>query len=189
MKKEELVKLGLTEEQVKAVFALNGEDVNHAKTSVMAEKDAEIKSLTEQLSETQSTLKGFEGVNVEELQGKIKSLTDLMNERENQYKQDLADRDFNAMLDSSIAGVKGKNSKAIKALLDIDSLKGSKNQKEDLTAALEALKKENDYLFESKEPIKNSVGRVNQNGGEQPKIDSEKMALMRQACGLPPKTN
>ena len=35
------------------------------------------------------------------------------------------------------------------ALLDVDTLKASKNQAQDIEAALTALKKDNDYLFQS----------------------------------------
>ena len=38
--------------------------------------------------------------------------------------------------------------KAVKALLDVDALKASKNQRDDIDAALEALKKDAGYLFD-----------------------------------------
>ena len=45
----------------------------------------------------------------------------------------------------------------LKALLDVEKLKASKNQAEDIKSAIENVKKDNDYLFESAEPIKNPV--------------------------------
>ena len=50
---------------------------------------------------------------------------------------------------------KAKNAKAVRALLDIEAIKASKNQAADIAAALEKVKEENDYLFTSDEPIDN----------------------------------
>ena len=39
------------------------------------------------------------------------------------------------------------------ALLDVDTLKASKNQAQDIETALAGLKKDNDYLFQSTTPV------------------------------------
>ena len=52
------------------------------------------------------------------------------------------------LLDAAITGAKGKSTKAIRALLDIDTLRSSKNQETDIKAALEALRKDSGYLFD-----------------------------------------
>ena len=65
--------------------------------------------------------------------------------------------EFSSALDSALGASKARNSKAVRALLDIDALKASKNQTEDIRKAIEAVKAENDYLFESSEPIRNPV--------------------------------
>jgi hypothetical protein len=66
--------------------------------------------------------------------------------------------------------------------LDIDVLKASKNQTEDIKAALTAAKTENDYLFGSAEPIQNPIKPT---GGNPPAGDAT-MASMRAIMGLPP---
>ena len=43
-------------------------------------------------------------------------------------------------------------------MLDIDALKGSKNQSEDIKKALETVKESDAYLFGSNEPFMNAVG-------------------------------
>lgn len=48
----------------------------------------------------------------------------------------------------AIRKASGRNEKAIMALLDMDTLKASKNQSQDIEAAITALKKDNDYLFQ-----------------------------------------
>lgn len=59
---------------------------------------------------------------------------------------------FDGRIRDAITAAKGRNAKAIAALLDVDALRASKNQETDIRAALEALKKDNGYLFESETP-------------------------------------
>lgn len=56
---------------------------------------------------------------------------------------------FDASVKEAIRKASGRNEKAIMALLDVDALKASKNQAQDIEAAITALKKDNDYLFRS----------------------------------------
>lgn len=51
------------------------------------------------------------------------------------------------------------------ALLDVDALRASKNQETDIRAALEALEKDNGYLFESETPPPYSNGTGTNGGG------------------------
>ena len=61
------------------------------------------------------------------------------------------------MLLNAIKESKAKNAKAVRALLDIEAIKASKNQAADISAAIQKVKEENDYLFTSEEPIDNPV--------------------------------
>ena len=65
----------------------------------------------------------------------------------------MADRDFNDLLKSAISEADGKNVKAITALLDVDALKSSQNQKEDIAQALKSLAEAEDskMLFGAQE--------------------------------------
>ena len=67
------------------------------------------------------------------------------------HKKQLADLAFDGTLKEAITAVRRRNAKAIRALLDVDALKASKDQSANIKAALEGLKKENGYLFESGE--------------------------------------
>ena len=49
--------------------------------------------------------------------------------------------EFNSVLDGAISKSGAKNAKAVKALLDLESLKISKNQADDITKALDEIKK------------------------------------------------
>lgn len=134
-----------------------------------------------QLETAQNALKEFEGVDVKELQGKITNLQNDLATKDKEHQDKLADIEFNSVVDSCITSLKAKNAKAVKALLDLETLKKSKNQAEDVKAAIDAVKKDNDYLFDSDEPVNNPVkdtGNPNTGGGEFDK--------MRAAMGLPP---
>ena len=131
-----------------------------------------------QLDDATQKLEGFKGVNVEELQGKITALTDNLASQKAAFDKQLADRDFDDMLNTAITGSKAKNVKAVRALLDLESIKASKNQSADIEAALKKVKEENDYLFTSEEPIDNGkfVGGTTPNPTVKTLDDLDKMS-------------
>ena len=131
-----------------------------------------------QLDDATQKLEGFKGVNVEELQGKITALTDNLASQKAAFDKQLADRDFDDMLNTAITGSKAKNVKAVRALLDLESIKASKNQSADIEAALKKVKEENDYLFTSEEPIDNGkfVGGTTSNPTVKTLDDLDKMS-------------
>lgn len=146
-----------------------------------------IKANDTAMKDLQEKLDGFKDVDVSGLNQRIK---ELESEKENIQKDcdaKIADRDFNDLIKESIAAVNGKNATAITALLDVPTLKASKNQKEDIAAALKALteKEDSKMLFGEPEPnpvgTGNLIGRVNGGGGS-----STEEAAMRAAMGLPP---
>lgn len=105
-----------------------------------------------QLDETQAALKGYDGVNVEELRGKISALEKTLADKETEHASKIADMEFDSELKAALTASKARNPKAVSALLDVDSLKASKNRDKDIADALEKIKSENDYLFESETP-------------------------------------
>ncbi len=181
MKTEFLKELGLDEEVIKKIMAENGKDVEaEKKKTTKAEEDRD--NYKGQLETAQTALKEFDGIDVKDMQNKIATLnTDLAN-KEKEYQGKLAERDFDDSLKSAIASAGGKNVKAIKALLDTEALKSSKNREADIKAAIEACQKDNDYLFGANEPINNPVGPT---GGGTGGIDATESAI-RAAMGLPP---
>lgn len=134
-----------------------------------------------QLETAQSSLKEFEGVDVKDLQGKIKDLNEQMSKQAEAHQQKIADMEFNNVLDGAITKSGAKNATAIKALLDLETLKASKNQAEDIEKALNTVKSENDYMFASEEPFNNPVRPTN------PPPAGDNDDLMRKVMGLEPK--
>lgn len=138
-------------------------------------------SYKSQLDTATESLKEFEGVDVKDLQGKITTLNQQLETQKTAYEKQIADNEFNSLVDSALTRGGARNTKAVKALLDLEALRESKNQSEDIKSAVEKLKEENDYLFTSSEPIDNPdfVGRTN---GKLPGADD----AMRAAMGLAP---
>lgn len=118
-------------------------------TQKKKQEDAEkaLEAANEQLKDAQKTIKGFDGVDVEKLNKDIADWKERAEKAEKDYAAKIAQRDFEDMLKTEIAGVKGRNEKAIRANLDIESLMNSKNQREDIKKALETLKGAEDTAF------------------------------------------
>lgn len=140
MKRKFLEDMGLTKEQVDSIMTENGNDIE----AVKQERD----TYKTQLETAQTTLKSFEGVNVSELNGEIAKLTADLAKKDQEYQKQLADRDFNDLLRTTAESYKPRNIKAVMPFLDIEKLKASKNQETDIKAALDAVKKDNGYLFQ-----------------------------------------
>lgn len=150
MKREFLQNLKVNEqplpkEVIDTIMAENGRDIEAAKRPY-----ADYDTIKQQLTEAQTTLQNIQqnGQTLEAAQQKAQEWEQKYNDAITAHQQELADRDFHQMLESAITGFKGKNAKAITALLDVETLKGSKNQEADIKAALEGLKKDSGYLFD-----------------------------------------
>jgi len=173
----------LTEEQSSSIT--KAVDENYKPIADWQKQHDKVQNLTEQLDTAKETLKKFDGIDADGLKKQVEDLQKELEDKDTEYQEKIADRDFQDMLKDAIANAKGKNAKAITALLDVDSLKASKNQKEDVEAALKKLTEAEDskMLFGEPEVHMGSgdpIGRVTQ-GSEND--DSEMRAIM----GLPPK--
>lgn len=174
----------LTDEQKKAINKAVGE--NYKTVADWQKQHDKVQTLEEQLSSTKEALSKFDGVDADGLNNQIAALKADLEKKDAEYQTQIADRDFNDMLKDSIASVNGRNAKAITALLDVDALKASKNQKEDIANALKALTEAEDskMLFGESEPVQTGMGApigvvTNKNNS-----DADYLSL-RSAFGLP----
>lgn len=135
------------------------------------------------LDDVNTRLKEFEGVDVKDLQGQIAKLQGDLQAKDAEYAAKEADRQFHDSVKDAIRAAGGRNEKAVMAMLDMDTLKESKNQSEDIKKALEDVKKSDGYLFGAKEPINNPVGGTGGEGGAD--IGGDNLASIRSAMGLP----
>lgn len=137
------------------------------------------------LDDVNAKLKEFEGIDVKDLQGQITKLQGDLDAKEAEYAAKEADRMFMDSIKEAVKTAGGRNEKAVIAMLDIDTLKKSKNQFEDIKQALENVKKSDGYLFGANEPINNPVGGTSGNGGKD--IGGDDVSAIRAAMGLPAK--
>lgn len=145
-----------------------------------------IKANDTAIGDLKKQLEGFKDVDVTELKNRISTLESEKETIKNEYDEKIAERDFNDILKESIATAKGRNAKAITALLDIDTLKASKNQKEDIAAALKTLAEAEDSKMLFGENVQvdgrgNPIGTVRSGENQSTTTDQ-----MRSIMGLPP---
>ena len=162
MKKEDLQKLGLTEEQINEVFKMNGLDVNGAKGELENAKK-ELEDYKAQFTSTQAELKKLQELKPEELSKQVSDLNEKLASQKADFEKQIADRNFNDLLAKTVTTAGGREAKAIMPFLDIEALKASKNQEADIKSAIETVKSEHDYLFTSTEPVKNAVSSTASN--------------------------
>lgn len=132
----------LSKEVIDSIMAENGRDITKAKEdAVKPYSDYEdIKKERDELKAQQgdSTVDGKTAAQWKESYDTAVA----------DHQKELEGIKFQGVLDSAIATFKGKNAKAITALLDVEALRGSEDQQKAINAALENLKKESGYLFE-----------------------------------------
>ena len=164
MTREELEALGLTKEQSDKILGMHHKELDTVKKDLeAAQKDLENEK--EKTSTQDTTISGlkkdleeFKDADVSGMKKKTEDPEADIRTKDADHQREIADRDFNDLLKESIAGVEGRNAKAITALLDVETLKASKNQKEDIAAALKTLAEAEDskMLFGGPEP--NPIG-------------------------------
>lgn len=132
----------LSKEVIDAIMAENGRGIEAAKKPF-----ADYDHLKTQLDEAQKTIQGFKDQDIEGIRKSAKDWEEKYNQAVKDHEAKLADMAFDRKIEEAITGAKGKNAKAIKALLDVDTLKASKNQDADIKAAMDALQKDSGYLF------------------------------------------
>ena len=157
-------------------------DYDRQKDKLAAAED-KVKTLTESLDK-------FKDVDADKLNSEIADLKEQLAKKDSDYKAQIADRDFDEIVKDAITAAHGKNAKAIKALLDVDTLKASKNQKADVEKAIKALTEAEDskMLFGEDQPAPvgkvGTIGKVT--GGTS---GNDFLASIRAAAGLPNTSN
>lgn len=139
-------------------------------------KVRELDTANQSVSELTGKLKAFDGVDVAALKADVKNW-------ETKYKNDLAAVKKDAAVDAAIMQAKGKNAKAIRALLDLDKV----TLREDGTLDgldLEALKKSDGYLFDTVQTVTRGNGVQSGDGNPAPGNLDSFIANARAAAGL-----
>lgn len=149
----------LPKEVIDAIMAENGRDITAA-------KEAAVKPYADyqDLKDENQRLKDQQGDNL--VDGKsAKEWKEAHDKLVTDHTNELDGIAFQNVLSGEIKSAKGKNEKAITALLDVESLRGSEDRQQAVKAALEALKKDSGYLFDEDRtppPYARNTGAGNQ---------------------------
>lgn len=140
------------------------------------------------MKDLQTKLDEYKDVDVSALNQRITDLETEKGNIESDYQKKLAERDFNDLIKEGIAAAHGKNVKAITALLDTETLMQSKNQKEDIAAAIKTLTEAEDskMLFGDAVEIAGKGNPIGDIGGGKLTPEEKEEADCRAAMGLPP---
>src|SRR5690625_3046926 len=171
MNREELKSLGLTDDQIEGVMASHGKTVNSIK-----EKADKADSLQSQIDDYKQQIKdrdnqladlGKKVKDNEELTAEIERLKDENKTATEELQEKLEKQAFEFALEKELNKAGAKNPKAVKALLDTESIKVDGETLLGLDDQLKALKESDEYLFESEEKASTPqiVTPGNPNGG------------------------
>lgn len=152
MKREDLKTLGLTDEQIDKVMALNGTDIEKHKTAA-ATLQTELDGAKKQLTDANTQIEEFKKLDVEGVKKAADDWKAKAEAAQAEADKKVSQLKFDHALDGALTGAKAKNAKAVKALLNAADLKLAEDGSIlGLKEQLEKVKAENDYLFESTEP-------------------------------------
>lgn len=144
MKREFLLSLqvegkNLPKEVIDAIMAENGKDIQKVKAGF-----ADYEQMRQALTQAQEKLDGQDYEAARQWEEKY-------NQAVKDHQQALSALRFDHLLENAIAGAKGRNAKAITALLDVENLKNSEDPGKAVSEAVAQLKMESGYLFETEQ--------------------------------------
>jgi DNA repair exonuclease SbcCD ATPase subunit len=161
--KELLEKLASGETTVddvlKAIDEANQEKVPRSRLN---DKIDEVKELEGQLKDRDKQLKDLskQAGDNEDLQNQIKQLQQENKQKDEDYQAKLAAKTFDYTLSEALRDAKARNPKAVKALLNTESIKLDGNKLLGLEDQLKGLQESDAYLFEAEEAPQGPKGRT-----------------------------
>ena len=114
-------------------------------------KNQEVKDLQEQLNNRDEQLEELKKVDAEGLQAKIDELQQQNERTKTEYEQKLQQQAFEHRLENSLKDAGVRNVKAVKALLDTESIKLDGDKLLGLDDQLKGLQESDPYLFATKD--------------------------------------
>lgn len=182
MKKEEILALGVDEETAAKVAAASSEELkNYVPKSKLDDERKAKEAAEERAKEYDAQLEKLKNApsDAEEMKKTIETLQKENKESAAKYEATIKQMKVDAAVEDAIRGVHGKNSKAIKALLNLENVKLTDDGKvKGLDEQLEALTKAEDssFLFGSSVPEVKGMKPVEQRDGAAGDVDFSKMS-------------
>lgn len=160
MKTDFLKELGLEQGTINKIMAENGKDINDLKNQV-ASLTTEKTNLESQMAEANKTIENFKSINVDEIKSKATEWETKYNEYVTNSQKELQKVKFDYALENALKTAKVKNNKTIMPLLDTSKIiLNDDGTMMGLKEQLEAIKAENDYLFDDGKNLPRVVGHA-----------------------------
>lgn len=128
----------LSKEVIDAIMAENGRDIQRTKAAF-----SDYEQMKKELETAQSQQRDWDA-----LQQAARDWEEKYRQAEKAHGSQLLQMQFDQNLSAAIGKERGRNAKAISALLDIERLRECENQPAAIEEALKNLKQECSYLFE-----------------------------------------
>lgn len=150
---------GITDEQLDWLMQENGADIN-AEKSASTRLQGELDTANATIKSLQDAAKKYDGVDVDGLQQQITTLQE-------KYNRDISGLRRDSAIDLALSARRAKNSRAARALLNLDGIKLEGDKLTGLDEQLEEIQKENPWLFgeETGSGMQVDTGREHGNGG------------------------
>lgn len=179
MNKEDLIAMGLTEEQAKKVMdSLDGNYVTKTRFNEVNEENKTLKKSVSDRDKQLEDLKKSSGDN-EELKKQIETLQQENANQKKAHEAEMTQLRLDNAIDAALAAAGAKNIKAVRALLDTSKVKvGEDGKLTGFDDLLSAVQKSDSYLFAEKQQKQNFKGfQPGASGNVKPgtKVDMSKM--------------
>lgn len=163
MKKEDLVNLGLDDDQIKEIFRMRGIEIEKTKQTIadLEEKKAEAEQKLAEATKNTISPEDFEAVKNEKLQLEQK-LADMVKV----HQSEINEIKYNVALEKELTAAGAKDIKLVKTVLDTDKIKFEDGKIEGLSEQLESVKESYDYLFNQEDTgVPKFTGKSKGNNG------------------------
>lgn len=148
MKKEDLIAMGLTEDQAKKVMdSLDGNFVTKARFNEVNEENKTLKQSVADRDKQLEDLKKSSGDNAE-LKKQIETLQQQNADQKKAHDAEMAQLKLDNAIDAALTAAGAKNIKAVRAMIDTSKMKlGEDGTVEGLSDAIKAVQKSDSYIF------------------------------------------
>lgn len=173
MTKDELMKLGLSEEVADKLVEDYGK--NYVSKDQFNAKNDKLKSVEGELSKVRGEIDNLQKANAsnDELKKQLDALKADSDKRTAEYEAKIKSMEIDNIVNTALSGVKSKNNKAVRALLDLTDAQVENGEIKGLKKQLDLVVKENPYLFgDNTKPVGTPAG--NDGGKGTPQVITAK---------------
>lgn len=179
MDREFLESLGLEKDTIDKVMQAYGKTINPLKSErdLLKANEGQLKSERDDYSQQLEDLKKNNKDN-KALQDQIDQIKADKDKAIGEYEDQLKAQEFDFRLENRLKDMKVRNTKAFKALLEIDSLSLDGEKIKGLNEQVDALKETDSYLFEDEGKKGNFSQGSHSNGGSKPSVTKDDFRKM-----------